>query len=55
MPYRSTGRWPVSPASAANTAAGSGALPETSNRAPDSARADAGSAQTRPHTVGTPK
>ena len=33
----------------------SGALPETSSRAPDSARAAGSSAHTRPHTVGTPK
>jgi hypothetical protein len=33
LPYRSTGRCPVSSASRSNTGTGSGALPDTSNRA----------------------
>jgi hypothetical protein len=55
MPYRSTGRCPVSAARSAKTAVGNGALPETSSRAGRSARAAAGAAATRPQTVGTPK
>ena len=38
-----------------NTATGSGALPDTTSRAPRNAVASAGSAQIRDHTVGTPK
>ena len=55
IPYRSTGDWPVSSASCSNTDTGSGALPDTSSRAPLSSRAADGSAQIRDHTVGTPK
>ena len=55
IPYRSTGARPVSSTSSSNTGTGSGALPDTRSRAERSARAAAGSAQTRDHTVGTPK
>ena len=55
MPYRSTGAWPINDCICSNTATGSGALPETTSRAPRSAAARDGSAQTRDHTVGTPK
>lgn len=55
MPYRSTGRSPVSACSVSNTGTGRGALPETSSRAEASARAESGSWHTRPHTVGTPE
>ncbi len=55
IPYRSTGAWPVSARSRSKTGTGSGALPETSSRAWDRARAASSSAAMRLHTVGTPK
>ncbi|SKT56531.1 Uncharacterised protein [Mycobacteroides abscessus subsp. abscessus] len=45
----------VSRHSSSNTGTGSGALPDTSRRAVDSARAQDSSPATRDHTVGTPK
>ncbi len=55
MPYRSIGACPVSSASCRKTGTGSGALPETSSRAPRSAAAAEWSAAIRDQTVGTPK
>ena len=50
VPYRSTGGWPVSSASLSNTGTGSAALPDTSSRADDNARAaSASSTIARPH------
>jgi hypothetical protein len=54
-PYRSTGWCPVSRDSLSKTGTGSGALPDTSSRADDKARAAPSSSATRDHTVGTPK
>ena len=55
IPYRSIGARPVSAVIRSNTGTGSGALPETSSRAPDNARAASAFSAIRDHTVGTPK
>ena len=50
IPYRSIGARPVSAVIRSNTGTGSGALPETSSRAPDNARAGVGVLRDpRPH------
>jgi hypothetical protein len=55
IPYRSTGRLPVSASIAANADAGNGALPDTRRRDLDNARAASAWEMMRDHTVGTPK